>query len=106
MRFFRSIIAGTLFLFFLVTESYAQRVELFGGYSFVRAPVTFSEVISCSPPNCVTTSDTRKLNLNGWEVGGAFKVLGPLALAADFSETSASFRGANTHLQTYLVGPQ
>jgi len=39
-------------------------------------------------------------------VGGAFKVLGPLALAADFSDTSGSFQGANTRLKTYLVGPQ
>src|SRR5256885_8399135 len=37
---------------------------------------------------------------------GAFKVFGPLSLAADFSGTSGSFQGVNVHLQTYLVGPQ
>ena len=88
--------------------SHAQRIELFGGYSYVRAPVTFSQSPqgSCVITGCVTTFTTQNLNLNGWNVGGAFKVLGPLALKADFADTSGSFRGANTHLKTYLIGPQ
>ena len=87
------------------SPSLAQSIELFGGYSFVRAPVRFTETVSACPL-CPVTLTTQNLNLNGWEAGGAFKVFGPLALAADFGETSGSFHGANTHLQTYLVGPQ
>ena len=88
--------------------SHAQRIELFGGYSYVRAPVTFTQTPqgSCVITGCPTTTTTRNLNLNGWNIGGAFKVLGPLALAADYSDTSGSFQGANTHLKTYLIGPQ
>jgi hypothetical protein len=88
--------------------SHAQRIELFGGYTFVRAPVTFSLTPqgTCVITGCPTTITTQNLNLNGWNVGGAFKVLGPLALKADFADTSGSFQGANTHLKTYLVGPQ
>src|ERR1051326_4457071 len=83
--------------------SRAQGIELYGGYSFVRAPVIFQQS-ACS--TCGVSLNTHNLNLNGWEVSGAFKLLGPLALKADFSETSGSFRAANTHLQTYLFGPQ
>jgi len=88
--------------------SHAQRIELFGGYSYVRAPVTFTLIPqgSCVITGCPNTTTTRNLNLNGWNIGGAFKVLGPLALKADFADTSGSFQGANTHLKTYLVGPQ
>jgi hypothetical protein len=108
MRIVASI--GTLVFAALLfaTPSRAQSIELFGGYSFVRAPVTFSQTPqgTCVITGCVTTTTTQNLNLNGWEVGGAFKILGPLALAADFSDTSGSFQGANTRLKTYLVGPQ
>ena len=106
MRIFASVSLAVLFLFLLASPSHAQSVELFGGYSFVRAPVTFTQTILCPGPVCPTTTNTPNLNLNGWEAGGAFKVLGPLALAADFSRTSGSFQGANTRIQTYLAGPQ
>jgi hypothetical protein len=107
MRILASI--GTLVFAVLLfaTPSRAQSIELFGGYSFVRAPVTFVQTTAlCPVPGCPTTSNKVTLNLNGWEVGGALKVLGPLALAADFSDTSGSFQGANAHLKTYLFGPQ
>ena len=81
----------------------AQKIELFGGYSFVRAPVRFDQT---GPGLGPTTTTTPTLNLNGWEASGAVKVAGPLALVADFDGTSGSFQGANTHLNTYLFGPQ
>jgi hypothetical protein len=107
MRIFASVSVAVLTLFFLASPSRAQKIELFGGYSFVRAPVTFVQTAGACPIlGCPTISNTQNLNLNGWAVGGAYKVLGPLALAADFSDTSGSFQGANTHLKTYLFGPQ
>jgi hypothetical protein len=108
MRIVASIGTFVFAALLFATTSPAQSIELFGGYSFVRAPVTFSQTPqgTCVITGCVTTTTTQNLNLNGWEVGGAFKILGPLALAADFSDTSGSFQGANTRLKTYLVGPQ
>ncbi|HLZ91312.1 MAG TPA: hypothetical protein VKQ28_06320 [Candidatus Acidoferrum sp.] len=106
MRILRLLAALVFATFFCSTASHAQGVELFGGYSFVRAPVTFNQAILCPTPSCPTTSSVQDVNLNGWEFGGALKLLGPLALAADFSRTSGSFQGASPHLQTYLVGPQ
>lgn len=84
----------------------AQKIELFGGYSFVRAPVTFTQTAGTCALPCVPTTTTPNLNLNGWEASGAVKVLGPLGLVADFGGASGSFRGASTHLNTYLFGPQ
>src|SRR6202171_561350 len=81
----------------------AQKVELFGGYSYVRAPVTVQNFL-CPVPGCPPT--TQHLNLNGWEASGAVKLFGPLAIAADYSDTSGSVLGVNTHLKTYLLGPQ
>jgi len=108
MRIVASI--GTFFFAALLfaAPSRAQSIELFGGYSFVRPSVTYFQTPqgTCVITGCPTTTTTQTRNFNGWEVGGAFKVLGPLALAADFSDTSGSFQGANTRLKTYLAGPQ
>ena len=106
MRIFASICTLALATLLFAISSHAQSIELFGGYTFVRAPVTFTQTVACPVPGCPSTSNTHSLNLNGWHAGAAYRVLGPLAIAGDFSETSGSFQGANTHLQTYLFGPQ
>jgi hypothetical protein len=108
MRFFTFLCAFVFAAFLFPTPSHAQKIELLGGYSFVRAPVTFTQTPqgTCPITGCPISFVTPKLNLNGWEVSGAYKILGPVALAADFSDTSGSFHGAQTHLKTYLFGPQ
>jgi hypothetical protein len=108
VRILTFLCAFVFVAFLFAIPSHAQSIELFGGYSFVRPQVTYSQTPqgACVITGCVTTTTTQNLNFNGWEVGGAFKVLGPLALAADYSDTSGSFQGAHTHLRTYLVGPQ
>jgi hypothetical protein len=107
MRIFAPICTLVFATFLFAAPSQGQSIELFGGYSFVREPVTFTQTAgTCPITGCPIVSNTQNLNLNGWEAGGAFKVLGPLALAADFSGAFGSFQGAHTHLQTYLAGPQ
>ena len=107
MRIFAPICTLVFATLLFAVPSRGQSIELFGGYSFVRAPVTFTQSAgACIITGCPATTTQQTLNLNGWEAGGAYKVFGPLALAADFSGTSSSFNGANTHLQTYLAGPQ
>jgi hypothetical protein len=101
-----SICSFVLTALLFAAPSHAQKVELFGGYSFVRAPVTLTSNILCPIPGCPPTFNTQHLNFNGWEASGAVKLLGPLALAADFSDTSSSYVGVNTRLKTYLFGPQ
>jgi hypothetical protein len=108
MRVLASISAFLFAALLLAVPSRAQKVELFGGYSYEHAPVTFEEnfcpVVAC--PTTPPTFTTPHLNLNGWEASGAVKLFGPLGLAADFSDTSGSFHGANARLKTYLFGPQ
>jgi len=104
MRAFASISTFLFAALLFAVPLRAQKVELFGGYSFVRAPVTFVSPILCPTTGCLP--NTQHLNLNGWEASGAVRLFGPLGLAADFSDTSGSFQGANAHLKTYLFGPQ
>ena len=104
MRGVASISAFLFAVLLFAAPLRAQKVELFGGYSFVRAPVTFVSPILCPTTGC--SGNTQHLNLNGWEASGAVKLFGPLGLAADFSDTSGSFQGADARLKTYLFGPQ
>jgi hypothetical protein len=92
-----------LLTLFCAAPAPAQKIELFGGYSLVHAPVAFDQT---GPGLSPTTRTTPTLNLNGWEASGALKVFGPVALVADFNGTRGSFHGASTHLNTYLFGPQ
>jgi hypothetical protein len=103
MRILASIGTFILAALLFAAPSRAQKLELFGGYSYVRAPITVQNFL-CPVPGCPPS--TQHLNLNGWEASGAVKLLGPLALAADYSDTSGSVLGVNTHLKTYLLGPQ
>jgi hypothetical protein len=105
IRVFASLAALTLSLFLFAAPSRAQ-VELYGGYSFVRADVTYIQTAGTCAPPCVPQSINTHLNLQGWEASGALKILGPLSAKADFNGTFGSFHGAHTHLQTYLFGPQ
>ncbi len=83
-----------------------DKIEVFGGYSYLRASTSWDETLLCPGPPCAVTIVNPKLNLNGWEVSGVFKPNRWLGLGADFSGHYGSFNGASYHLQTYLFGPQ
>lgn len=106
MRILALMGSFVLAMFLFAAPAFAQKIELFGGYSFVRAPVTFTQSVGTCALPCVPFTTTPTLNQNGWEASGAWRVLGPLSLAADFGGTTGSFQGATTHLNTYLFGPQ
>jgi hypothetical protein len=99
-------LATMLSLLFLFAAPSRGQVELYGGYSFVRANVTYSQTTGLCALPCIPQSISTHLNLQGWEASGALKILGPLSAKADFSGTFGTFHGAHTHLQTYLFGPQ
>lgn len=77
----------------------AQTVQIFGGYSFERtsAPIGFFS------PTPVQTS--QKVTMNGWELQGQVKFLGPIGAVADFGGNYGSLRGGDTRVTTYLFGP-
>jgi hypothetical protein len=77
----------------------AQSVQVFGGYAFARSPVPIGRFA----PGPVQTS--QDVTLNGWNLQGQFKLLGPVGLVADIGGSYGNLRGGPTHLHTYLFGP-
>lgn len=68
-------------------QGLGDKVELFGGYSYMR---------TASP----------SFNLNGWELAGQYKVTDWLGGVADFDGHYGSPNGFSTSLHTFLFGPE
>jgi hypothetical protein len=92
-----------------------DKIIVFGGYSYVRPPVTAEEVFDCPigtlacPEPPAPTFVTTRQNLNGWEASATYRFLPFLGLAADFSgHYGPSFNSfsSNAHQHTYLFGPE
>jgi hypothetical protein len=97
----------------LATPSKAQdKVELFGGYSYLRASVRVRQFGPLGPgtpcpPNCGNPpAIAQHANLNGWEFSGQYKLLPFLGAVADFNGSYGTLDGARTHVHTFLIGPQ
>lgn len=69
-------------------QGVTDKVEVFGGYSFMH--------YGFSP----------SLNTNGWELAGEYKVNHWLGGVADIAGHYGTFQGVSTHLNDYLFGPQ
>ena len=96
-------------LLFAIASNAQDKIELFGGYSYLRPAVSLSQAIVCPVgilPPCPVITTTTHLNLNGWELSGTFYAGRWIGLTADFSGHYGSTQGVSTHLQTYLFGPQ
>lgn len=99
-----------VFLFFAVAVPSIlraqDRIQLFGGYSYVRGSVPVTETSLCPEGTCPITTSNHGANLNGWELSATYKPGHVLGYTADFSGHYGTTQGASTHLQTYLFGPQ
>lgn len=113
-----------LLLVFLVSSiplSAQDKIEVFGGYSYVRDPVQIftpigiaGPVIVTPPGTCPITGcppgigsfSTVHVNTHGWEFSGNYKFTDWLGGVADFSGNYGSTHGSNLHLNTFLFGPQ
>jgi hypothetical protein len=81
------LLLGTIAI--IASTAQAQdKVELFGGYSYMR--------FESSP----------SVNTNGWEISGEYKFAGPVGAVADFDGHYGSPFGASMGVHTFLVGPQ
>jgi hypothetical protein len=94
---------------FLSPQARAQdRIEFFGGFSYLRPPVTLdlNETSPCPgcPPTVVAT-DTHP-NLTGWEFSGTLHQYKWLSGTADIGGDYGSDNGGIVHLETYLFGLQ
>jgi hypothetical protein len=85
------MLGGLIALLCAGTYAQGDKVEIFGGYSYMRAEV--------SPA----------YNTNGWELAGQYKLgalAGNLGLVADFDGHYASPFGVSSSIHTFLFGPQ
>lgn len=69
--------------------AHAQRVELFGGYSYLHLD-----------------NGAGTFNLNGWNASATFKTSSWIGLTGDFSGTYSAPFGSSSSVHTYLFGPQ
>ena len=89
-----------------------DKVEIFGGYSYLRASIEVGQTGPLGPgtpcpPNCGTPPFVaQKANLNGWEFSGQYKFLPFLGAVADFNGNYGTLDGAGTRVHTFLFGPQ
>ena len=82
-----------------------DKVELLGGYSFVRASVPVSATFLCPAPTCPIINANYHTSLNGWEFAGTYKANRWLGLTGDFGGQYGNIGTASAHLETYLFGP-
>ena len=80
-------VAGLLLLVSFSTQA-QDKVELFGGYSYMRF------------------HNSPSANLNGWEIAGQYKFTDWLGGVADLDGHYGSSNGIGTSTYTYLFGPQ
>lgn len=94
-------------------SSLAQgKIEVFGGYSYLRPELTQIEAFQCmllpcplfvSAPLAVTT----RQNLSGWELSATYLPVRWLGARADFSGHYGAALGSTTaNVHTFLFGPE
>jgi hypothetical protein len=88
----------------LTTSCKAQdKVEVSGGYSYLRASTEVGQFPPAGPPPFNTT---QHANLNGWEFSGQYKFLPFLGAVADFNGNYGTLNGSGVREHTFLFGPQ
>ncbi|HTT34238.1 MAG TPA: hypothetical protein VMH48_11595 [Methylomirabilota bacterium] len=83
-----------------------DKVELFGGYSYVHASVQVNQISCGSLCLLVLPPLTQHANLNGWNFSGQYKFLPFLGVVADFNGTYGTLDSVGTREHTFLFGPQ
>ena len=86
---FQKLLPAVGLLLLVSGSAQAQdKVELFGGYSYMRF------------------HNSQSANLNGWEISGQYKFTDWLGGVADLDGHYGSPNGIGTSTYTYLFGPQ
>ena len=112
LLFFGPLVAVSLIVGFTTMCKAQDKIELFGGYSYLRASVEVGQFgplgpSTPCPPNCGNPPHVAQhANLNGWEFSGQYKFLPFLGAVADFNGTYGKLDGAGTRVHTFLFGPQ
>ncbi|MBV9074579.1 MAG: outer membrane beta-barrel protein [Acidobacteria bacterium] len=77
--------------FSLFAQSSSDKLEVFGGYSYVR----FNPGQGASA-----------INQNGWDSTATFKLTPMFGISADVDGSYNSQSGVNNHIYTYMFGPE
>lgn len=83
-----------------------DKVEIFGGYSYMHASVQVNQANCVEVCTLVLPPPTQHTNLNGWNFSGQYKFLPFLGAVADFNGTYGTLDGVGTREHTFLFGPQ
>ncbi|MDE3135531.1 MAG: hypothetical protein KGL59_03065 [Acidobacteriota bacterium] len=83
-----AVLLGLSIFILMPCAARAQKIQLFGGYSYLRQD-----------------TNAGKFNLNGWEASATVKNTW-VGFTADFSGHYGSPQGTSTSLHTFLFGPQ
>ena len=90
----RKVFVASLFVLAMSLSVFAQsssKMDVFGGYSFVRF----------NPGN-----GADAVNHNGWESTATFNLNQKIGIAADFNGSYKSENGADNKMYTYMFGPE
>jgi opacity protein-like surface antigen len=82
------LLLGVLFVALLPAAAQEEKVEVFGGYSYMRL------------------RGGADVNLNGWEASAQYKFRDWIGGVADFDGHYGSIGGVGTSVHSYLFGPQ
>jgi hypothetical protein len=110
--FRRLAVLPLLVLGFSNSAQAQNKVEFFGGYSYLRASVQVGQFGPLGPgtpcpPNCGTPPTVpQQVNLNGWDLSLQYKPIRFLGAVGDFTGQYGTLDGARTRIHTFLVGPQ
>jgi hypothetical protein len=102
----RCFLVALLILFSAPLLTAQDKVELFGGYSYLHSSVEVGQVTCNNLCLLVLPNVAQHTNLNGWEFSGQYKLLPFLGAVADFNGTYGTLDGADTREHTFLFGPQ
>jgi hypothetical protein len=114
---FAAVLLVLVFVALVPSSVLAQdKLVVFGGYSYLRPPVSVEEAFLCGGPVCpipIATippaTVTNRRNLNGWELSATYRFLPFLGLTADVSGhygSAVNSFSSNAHEYTYLLGPE
>lgn len=115
MKLCRLLVSLTFVMLSVTALAAQDKLIIFGGYSYVRPPVTVTETncpignFECPTPPVFIVNSTNRQNLNGWELTGSYRILPFFGIAADFAGhygSSLSNSSSNVHQYTYLFGPE
>ena len=117
LRFFAAVLALILLALAPAALFAQDKLVVFGGYSYLRPPVSVEETFICIGSVCPLQPIpvgppiilTNRQNLNGWELSATYRFLPFLGLAADVSGhygSAISGLSSRTHQHIYLFGPE